>query len=161
MTHRVGRRSGAQEVGHPARPPPRGPLAELDDILGWSRADDLRQREQPVGVGLRLDVVFDHPTAHAPTGQRHAHDRAHRDRGGHSVGNQIVERAIERGHVGPNPAHPSFSARSRPAVAHHGASAGRDGADVGQARDSAALRRESAWSVRSHVKSGSARPKWP
>ena len=46
-------------------------------------------------VGLRLDVVRDDPAPHPATGQRHAHERADGDRGGHRLGNEIVEGAIQ------------------------------------------------------------------
>ena len=115
------RRSAAtRPAGRAQRPgpPPRRPPAERRRRRPAGPADDRAQRDEPVGVGLGLDVVRDHPAAHAPAVQRDAHDRADRDAGRQrrrGRGSRSV--AVERGHVRAGPGRPAVRRRQARASA--------------------------------------------
>ena len=115
--HRVRRRRGAQQVRHRPGPAPRRPLAQRDDVRRWARAHDLRQRQQLVSVSGSTSSSTTQPRTRRPaSGTRTIVPT--RDRVGHRLGHEVVEGPIDRGDVGPHPAHPllphRFSARSSP-----------------------------------------------
>ena len=86
-----------------------------------------------------MDAVVDDPSAHTPSVERYAHDRADAHETCDVGRNQIVKGARDGGQIRLDPADPRF----------------------GYASASAALRSTSASSVRSHVNVGSRLPKCP
>ena len=89
----------------------RGPLqrhaiqsASVDDVGGRAVRTRPRAARGAARRSSGVDVVGDHPAAHAPAVQRHAHDRADAHQRRERVGNEVVEDAFDRGDVGRDPA---------------------------------------------------------
>ena len=150
VAYGVRRRRGAEQHDLAPGPAVRGPAAEVEQVRGRSRTDDLGHGQDPLGRGPGCHAGRDDPAADAPAVERHAHDRADAQgrarRAGERIRDRVVELARDGGQVGMDPDDAPV-VRTRP--------------DRVPYRLAAAARRASAAPVCSHVNVGSARPKWP
>ena len=117
------------------------------------RDDGVDLGERPIG-GIRLADLDDEALDHAAgAAQRHLDPHARAARRPRTLGDGVVEEPVElwEGRVDQHAR--DAHARSAPPLA--------SGRPAARPQSPAAARRSSTRSVRSHVKSGSSRPKWP
>ncbi len=113
VPHGLVGRGGAQEVRRTPGPAPRGPLGQVDQVLGRTPPGHLGDRLQhpPDVVGIASDVVGHHPPADPSAVQRDPDHRPDAHLVPELVGDQVVEGLVDGRRIRQDPHDPRRSRR--------------------------------------------------